>query len=144
MTVFFRRAGLAALAAAIVAVGGCCSGATAIRTAGGATRPGDPPLSKKCLLEDVQIIAITANGKTIPKDARARKGVQVIIWVADADTLDIQFPKNPFPNAVKCSGRFCYSIEPPNAAAGFYDYTGTITRSGGPPVPIDPRIEIMN
>jgi hypothetical protein len=143
MTRLIRRARLAALGAAIVAIGGCCSG-MAVRNPGGAARAGDPPLSKKCLLEDVQIIAITANGKTIPKDARARKGVQVVIWVADADTLDIQFPNNPFPNSVRCSGRFCYSIEPPNGAAGFYDYTGTITRSGGSAMPIDPRIEIMN
>jgi hypothetical protein len=138
---FLRFTSLAVAAAGILASGACCSG-TGLRTVTGASQAHD--LSKKCLIEDVQVIVVMADGKTVPKDARAKKGVQVVVWVADADKLDLQFVSNPFPNAVTCAGRFCYSIQPPNAPAGFYDYTGTITLSGGGTKPIDPRIEIMN
>lgn len=138
----FRVVLLAAVAGGILGNGACCCTNTGIRTAAGGSQAGD--LSKGCLLDDVQLIVITADGKTWPKQAKVRKGIQVVVWVADADALDIQWTsQNPFPVPPQCAGRFCYSIQPPNGTIGPYDYKGTITR-GATSTVIDPRIEIMN
>ena len=138
---------LTALAAAILALGACCSAGSGARALGGAARPGDAALGKGALLCDVRVIALTADKNAHPDPQRVRRGIQVVVWVADTDNLTVTFPgENPFAQQPTCGGRFCYSIVTPSADAAIkqYDYQVTLARNGGKPVILDPRIEIMN
>ncbi len=129
---------LGLLAAAALLAGACCTPGT--RAPSGASA--GSPLGKKELRCDVQIIYITADGKTYPKLARIYPN-QVVVWVADADALTIQWKaENPFPKLPQASGRFVYSIDMPTGKPGEYEYNGEIVR-GGKHIIIDPRIEIM-
>ena len=100
-------------------------------------------MSKAMLKCDVQIIAVLANGTTIPKVVKVKKDVQIVIWVADADELKIDFvTANPFPRKVECEGRFCGLILPPNGKYGSYQYKGTV-KTKGVTHDIDPEVEIV-
>ena len=132
-----RLGQLRILAASLLLAGACCTPGT--RGPTGAST--GAPLGKN-LRCDVQVIYITADGKTYPKLAQIFPH-QVVVWVADADALTIQWKaENPFPKLPQASGRFVYSIDMPTGKAGTYDYSGEIVR-GGKHIVIDPRIEIM-
>jgi hypothetical protein len=117
----------------------CCTSNVARTPAG----KGSSPLSKAVLKCDVQIVAVLANGTTVPKVVKVKKGVQIVIWVADADELQIDFVNaNPFPKKVECEKRFCGLILPPNGAYGSYQYRGTV-KTNGVTHDLDPDVEIV-
>ena len=120
-------------------LGGCCSHRGVLRTSTGA---GQEPLSKCVLRDDVQIVVVDANGHTLPKTVQVRRGIQVVIWVADADELHLTFARNPFPRAVPCEGRFCGLLTPPNGPYDRYEYTGYIVTKGVRH-DLDPHLEVV-
>jgi hypothetical protein len=130
--------GTSLVVASTLILGGCCTFTP--RTATGA---GTRALTKKDLKCDIQMVYVTRDGHTIPKVVEVIKDVQIVIWVADADELHIDFgAHNPFPKVVDCEGRFCGLIIPPNGAAGTYDYTGYV-KTGATQTPLDPQLEVV-
>jgi hypothetical protein len=118
---------LVILAFALSTLSCCLTGAA--RTAGGR---GAVALNKATLKCDVQIVAVLTDGTTIPETVKLRRGVQIVIWAADADKLEVEFPggANPFGQPVPCQGRFCGTLVTPNGAPGSYKYTVKVTTNG--------------
>ena len=122
---------------------GCCT--FVARSASGAARPG-ASLSKANLMCDVQVVAVLSDGTTIPELVKARKNVQIVLWVADADSLLVSFDPNdnPFPTpSIPCQGRFCGLLIPPNGNYNHsYKYSVTVT-TGQSTKKVDPHLEVV-
>jgi hypothetical protein len=118
---------------------GCCTFTP--RTATGA---GVQTLAKKDLKCDIQMVYVTRDGHTFPKEVEVIKDVQIVIWVADGDELHIEWvAENPFPEPMKCNGRFCGLIVPPNGNIGQkYEYKGWV-RTGSDQKDLDPKLEVV-
>lgn len=122
---------------------GCCT--YGARSPSGAAAPGTR-LSKSDLKCDVQIVAVLFDGTTIPPLVKVRKNVQIVLWVADADSLLVTFDPadNPFPQPkIPCEGRFCGLLTPPNGSYDHsYKYSVTVT-TGQTTKKVDPHLEVV-
>jgi hypothetical protein len=116
----------------------CCSTGSARAPSG----RGLSPLNKATVKCDVQVVAVLATGMTFPETVRLRRGVQIVIWAADADKLQIEFPAsgNPFGTPIPCSGRFCGTLAPPGVL-GSFKYTVKVT-TGEATHTVDPVVII--
>lgn len=103
--------------------------------------------------KDVAVILLEPNGKYYPDRLYVKNQIHMIVWITEADSLEVQFkePKPPVP--VKCSRDIrdqfkflCFTAAPFNLNPSdprVYKYKATIRCKGKDPVTIDPEVEIV-
>jgi hypothetical protein len=93
----------------------------------------------------VTFAIVTSDGHVFPEQLVAKKDIHWVVWIADGDTLDIQFKGSSPKFETKCEGPICWTTAPPNVlspAGNPFPYGGTIT-VGGNAIPFDPRLEVV-
>jgi hypothetical protein len=92
--------------------------------------------------KDVGIVVVSSTGRVYPKRLIVRKDLHAIVWVADGETLKINFVNAPF--TVECEGAICWTgpISTPTEAESPYVYDGVVTKNGTPKK-LDPKLEVV-
>lgn len=136
--------------ATMISLGACCANYEAGAEAARAKRFAQSvSRSKHCLMKDVQVVVVFANGTTWPDPVKVKKDVQIVVWVGENAALNVSFPNSPhpFPEPVMCrtteGGRFCVALLPPkdyNAGGNnTYPYSvGFATTAAS-----DPNLEVV-
>jgi hypothetical protein len=101
------------------------------------------PTAQSLQAPDVAIAVVTREGHVFPKRLITRAKQHAIVWVADGESLSIEF-KEGAPVRVECKGPICVA-QPPSEPSGerAYEYGGTVTPKEGKPTPLDPKLEVV-
>lgn len=98
---------------------------------------------------DVALILLGKDNAYFPERLLARRGLHVVVWIANAESLKIVF-KDPTKTGgvdkaecLKTLPFVCYWLPPDNLNPDTIEYTATLTCKGKELTPIDPRIEIV-
>lgn len=125
-----RRLAAAAVAAASIAAVGCGPFGVALREAKDLIAGG---------ARDVAFAVVDSDGHVYPKTLIVAQNIHSIVWLADADVLQI----NPgtAPLTVDCAGPIC-KARMPASTLGQFEYTGNVT-VGKTTKDLDPHLEVV-
>ncbi len=88
----------------------------------------------------VKVVEIIKTGTTLkayPPIVKLKKKQEIVVWVTNGLSMDIQFKNNPFTD-LKCSkGPFCGALIPPDVE-GTFKYSVTVDG-----VVLDPNVEVV-
>lgn len=89
--------------------------------------------------KDVAFALVDSDGHVYPKTIIVTQNVHSIVWLSDAEVLQI----NPgtAPVTVECVGPIC-TARLPAATLGHFEYTGNVT-SGKTTKNLDPHLEVV-
>jgi hypothetical protein len=87
------------------------------------------------------VVIVMPDTKTYPEHVIIQKSNHVIVWLALADRLDVDF-KGSTLVSTKCKDAICWTTISPNQEASDIPYGVTVTTKGVP-VSRDPHLEIV-
>lgn len=92
---------------------------------------------------DVAIAVVTNKGYVFPKTLIVRGGDHGIVWVADGQSLTLDFGSAAI--HPRCSGPVCVldPLPAPPEKSIVYTYTGNLGLTGGQSVKLDPGLEVV-
>ena len=103
-------------------------------------------ISPDTLKVKVKVVEVIKTGTTItvnPVKVKLKRKEDIVVWVTNGAALKIEFkkgnpaPGNPFTD-LKCGGRFCGALTPPDVEPGVFNYKVTVDG-----VVLDPNVEII-
>jgi hypothetical protein len=126
-----RPLALGSLAAAMLVTAGCGPFGIAIQQARDLIKSG---------AQDVAFAVVDSDGRVYPKTLYVKKDVHTIVWIADADVLQINADATPL--KVECGGTpICVARMPANAS-GPFEYSGNVTH-GTTTAQLDPHLIVV-
>ena len=90
----------------------------------------------------VKVVEIIKSGtpatlQAFPPLVKLKKKQDIVVWVTNGLSMDIQFKTNPFTDLKCYKGAFCGALIPPNVE-GTFKYTVTVDG-----VVLDPNVEVV-